>query len=107
MIRLSPSLMLIFIKAISWLRPMRPIVLLPLLIGINQVGTLITGNTAELLIRLTIVKSGTLNKFHDLLISLSVMTLGASMPILLDADNRRNARRDSSCAFLRKGQVRI
>ena len=78
---------------------MRPIVLLPLLIDINRVGTRITGNTVKPLIRLSIMESGTLNIYRDLLTSLSVMTLGASMPNLLDANNRRNVGRDSGCAF--------
>lgn len=98
--------MLIFIQAISWLRPMRPIVLLPLLIGINPVGTRITGNTVKPLIRLSIMESGTLNIYRDLLTSLSVMTLGASMPSLLDANNRKNVRRDSGCAFS-KGRASV
>jgi len=47
----------------------------------------------------SIIESGTLNIYRDLLTSLSVMTLGASMPNLLDANNRRNVGRDSGCAF--------
>jgi len=78
---------------------MRLIVLLPLLIGINPVGTRITGNTVKPLIRLCIMESGTLNIFRDLLTSLSVMTLGASMSNILDANNRRNISRDSGCTF--------
>lgn len=65
-----------------------------LLIGINQVGTRIAGNTAKPLIRLSMMGSGTLNIYRDLLTSLSVMTLGASMCDILGASNRRNVRRD-------------
>jgi hypothetical protein len=45
------------------------------------------------------MESGTFNIYRDLLTSLSVMTLGASMPNILDANNRRNVHRDSGCAF--------
>ena len=48
------------------------------------------------------MESGTLDIYHDLLTSLSVITLGNSMPNLLDANNRRNFGRDSDCAFCKE-----
>lgn len=65
---------------------MPPIVLLPLSIGTNLAGTRITGNTAKPLIQLIIAESGTLSIYRDLLISLSVMTRGASTSDILDAN---------------------